>query len=130
MFTDGEEEVSVFITCSTFTMPWSLRASDFRIVMASAVSALARLIMEPVTTISCSSGSGASVVAGACCAKAGIPMAAHRHAMHEIVNRLTCDSMLIGFLNFISVSLQVSYLSQRVVRGEDSPLRCRYMAAQ
>jgi len=52
MFTVGAAEVSVFITCSTFTTPWSLRESDLRIVMASAVSAAGLLIMEPVTTIS------------------------------------------------------------------------------
>ena len=57
----------MFIACSTFAMPWSLRASALRIVMASAVSALGLLIMVPVTTTSCSSGVSALAEAGASC---------------------------------------------------------------
>src|SRR5258708_5875301 len=60
-------------------MPRSLRASVLRIVMASAVSALGRLIIEPVTTISCNSGSGDAE--GACCP---IAVTAHRDAPNAL----------------------------------------------
>src|SRR5580700_7467569 len=96
MFTDGLAAVIVYSACSTFTMPWSLRASALRMVMASAVSALGLLIMEPVTTISCSSASGAAVVMGACCAMAGIDRAATHAHIDTIMNRFTSDLRLIS----------------------------------
>ena len=116
MLTDGLVEVSVFSTCSTFVMPWSLRSSDLRMVMASAVSALTRLIMEPVTTISCSSGVSEAEDAGACCAMAGIDRAATHAHIDNIMNRFTSDPTLICFRILIFVSPEVSYRWRRACK--------------
>src|SRR6185437_16343495 len=62
MLIAGVLDVTVLSADSTFVMPWFLRASAFRTVMASAVSTAGLAIMEPVTTTVCSWG--AAVVLG------------------------------------------------------------------
>jgi hypothetical protein len=63
---------------------------------------------DPVTMTSCSvvSGTAAAAVAGACCAVAGISMAAiHTHANTAIVNCFASDLTLSSFGIPIFVSL-------------------------
>ena len=61
---------------------------------------------DPVTMTSCSVASGAAVVGGACCAMAGISVAAmHTHADKIIVKCFTSDLMPISFRNLIFFSL-------------------------
>src|ERR1700679_1931768 len=71
---------------------------------------------DPVTMTSCSGASGAAVVAGACCAVAGVDIA----AAHAHISDLT----RIGFCNLIFISLEVSCMQRRVCKCEDSPLCC------
>ena len=62
---------------------------------------------DPVTMISCSTGSAATPAVGACWAMAGICMAAtHTPADKVIVNRFTNDLTPIGFRILILVSLE------------------------
>ncbi len=97
-------------------------------VTASAVSAFGLLIMEPVTTISWSSDSGAAVISGACCAVARIVMATtHTHANDATVNGFTSDVTLISFRILIFVPLGASYGRPGVCDREDSPLCWRDM---
>jgi hypothetical protein len=67
-------------------------------------------IRDPVTTTSCRTGSGSAVVAGACCATAGIDTAA-RHAHIDKVgrHRFASDLTQIWFGHFISAPLEVGY---------------------
>lgn len=65
-------------------------------------------IRDPVTTTSCSVGSGAALVAGACCAAAGIDRAATHIHTDRAMNRFRSDVMPMGFL--ILPSPEVGYL--------------------
>ncbi len=65
---------------------------------------------DPVTMTSCSVPSGAAVVAGACCAVAGVDRAAaHAHIDKVSWHRFTSDLTLIWFGHLISAPLEVSY---------------------
>jgi hypothetical protein len=57
---------------------------------------------DPVTTTSCSVGSGAAVAAGACCAIAGVDMAAAPALITKaIMNRFMSEIVLFSFRNLI-----------------------------
>jgi hypothetical protein len=91
-------------------------------VTASAVSALGRLIIVPVTTTSWI-GVLSSALAGACCATEGLPMATmHTHANKIIVIRFTRGVTPIGFRILIFASLELSSRWRRVCKCETFPL--------
>src|ERR1700722_1512467 len=69
-------------------LPLASMYFDERTSIGLVLTSFGAAMRDPVTMISCSAGSGAAAAAGACCAIAGISMAAmHTHADNTIANR-------------------------------------------
>jgi hypothetical protein len=111
--------ISVMSVCPDKAISWLVTTEIGLVALMFAGTGM----RDPVTMTSCSVASGAAVVAGACCAMAGISMAAmHTDTDKMIVIRFTSELTLIDFCIPILISLNFCYMWQRVCNCEDS--RC------